>query len=251
MRPQQRQRQIIDLVHSEGKVSVERLAREFAISAETIRRDLTSLAAGGKIRKIHGGAMPLRLLGEDAFAKRMQANVEAKRQIAGKARQLLSPGATIFIDTGSTTVVMAETLATTDDLTIITNSTSIAHIAGSTNESNRVYLLGGAYNEDNRQTCGSVALEQLQGFHADLALLTVGAIGADNGVMDYNFDEAGIARAMISLAERVIVLADASKFDRSAPFVVASFERIDTLVCDRPPAGMLAQRLEQAGVAVL
>ena len=233
MRPRDRQLQIIDLVRSLGKVTVDQLMQKFAMSAETIRRDLTFLAADGKIRKVHGGAIPLRDFGEGAFAQRMQLHAEAKRKVAQKARPLASSGDTIMIDTGSTTLAMAEALTTIDELTIITNSTSIARVISSANRSARMYLLGGSYNEDNRQTCGVIALNQLQGFHGDLAILSVGAISADAGVMDYNFDEASIASAMIAQADRVVVLADASKFDRVAPFVVASFERIDMLVCDR------------------
>jgi len=251
MRPRDRQLRIIDLVQTQGKVSVDELAQEFSSSAETIRRDLTLLSANGKIKKIHGGALPLRDFGEGAFAQRMLQNAEAKRSIADKARQLVSPGDSLFIDTGSTTLVMAEALATIDELTVTTNSTAIARIIGSANETTRIYLLGGSYNEDNRQTCGAMALNQLDGFHGNLAIVTVGAVSANGGVMDYNFDEATIASAMIARSERVIILADASKFDRVAPFVVASFEQIDVLVGDRTPQGELAERLNQAAVEVL
>lgn len=251
MRPHDRQLHIIDLVRTRGKVTVDQLAQEFSISAETVRRDLTFLAANGKIRKIHGGAIPLRDFGEGAFAQRMQMNAEAKRRIAHKARQLAHPGDTVFIDTGSTTLVMAEELATTDDLTIVTNSTAIARVISAANRTTRIYLLGGAYNEDNRQTCGAMALEQLSGFHANLSLLAVAAVSADAGAMDYSYDEASIARAMVAHSQRIAILADASKFDRVAPFVVASFAQIDMLVCDEAPRGGLAERLEQAGVEVI
>lgn len=251
MRPRDRQLQIIDLVRARGKVTVEQLALEFTISAETIRRDLTFLATTGKIRKVHGGAIPLRDFGEGAFAQRMHSNAEAKRQIAHKARQLAKPGDTIFIDTGSTTLVMAEALATVDDLTVITNSTAIAQVISAANQTTRIYLLGGSYNEDNRQTCGAMALEQLAGFHANLSILAVAAVAAGTGAMDFSHDEASIARAMIAHSERVAILADASKFDEVAPFVVASFAQIDTLVCDEAPRGVLAERLEQAGVEVI
>ena len=251
MRPRDRQLRIIDLVRTQGKVSVDELVREFSSSAETIRRDLTMLSANGKIKKIHGGALPLRDFGEGAFAQRMQQNAEAKRLIADKARQLVAPGDSLFIDTGSTTLVMAEALATIDELTVTTNSTAIARIIGSANETTRIYLLGGSYNEDNRQTCGAMALNQLDGFHGNLAIVTVGAVSANGGVMDYSFDEMTIASAMIARSERVIILADASKFDRVAPFVVASFEQIDVLVSDRKPQGELAERLGQAAVEVL
>ena len=251
MRPRDRQLRIIDLVRTQGKVSVDELVQEFSSSAETIRRDLTLLSANGKIKKIHGGALPLRDFGEGPFAQRMLQNAEAKRLIADKARQLVSPGDSLFIDTGSTTLVMAETLMTINELTVITNSTAIARVIGSANETARVYLLGGSYNEDNRQTCGAMALNQLNGFHCNLAILTVGAISADAGVMDYSFDEAAIASAMVAHTDRVIILVDASKFDRVAPFVVAPFDRIDVLVSDEMPQGLLAERLKQACVEVI
>ena len=171
--------------------------------------------------------------------------------IASKARQLVAPGDTVFIDTGSTTLAMAEMLATIDDLTVITNSTEIARTISTANSSAQMFLLGGAYNVDNRQTCGAIALNQLEGFHASIALLAVAALSGEAGVMDYSFDEASIASAMIARANRVVILADASKFDRVAPFVVASFQQIDTLVCDETPVDLLAQRLNQAGVTVI
>jgi DeoR family glycerol-3-phosphate regulon repressor len=251
MRPRDRQLGIIDLVRTQGKVTVDELVKKFSSSAETIRRDLTLLSASGKIKKIHGGALPPRDFGEGAFAQRMQQNASAKRLIADKARQLVSPGACLFIDTGSTTLVVAEALGEIDGLTVVTNSTAIARVVSSVNVSAQIYLLGGAYNEDNRQTCGAMALNQLNGFHANLAMVTVGAVSAGSGLMDYSFDEAAIASAMIARSDRVVALADASKFDRVAPFVVASFDQIDTLVSDREPPAALAEHLQQAAVEVI
>jgi DeoR family glycerol-3-phosphate regulon repressor len=251
MRPRDRQLRIIDLVRTQGRVTVDELVKEFSSSAETIRRDLSLLSANGKIRKIHGGAVSPRDFGEGAFAQRMQRNAEAKRLIADKARAMVSPGDCLFIDTGSTTLVLAEALGEIDGLTVVTNSTAIARAISSANGGTQIYLLGGSYNEDNRQTCGAMALNQLNGFHGNLAIVTVGAIAADAGLMDYSFDEAAIASAMIARSDRVIALADASKFDRVAPFVVASFDQVDSLVSDSTPQGALAQRLQQAAVEVI
>lgn len=142
-------------------------------------------------------------------------------------------------------------LAVIDDLTVVTNSTAIARVISSANESAQVYLLGGAYNEDNRQTCGMMAIRQLSEFHGNLSILTVGAIAAGVGVMDYNAAEAEMAAAMIAHSDRTVILADASKFDRVAPFVVASFDSVDSLVCDMPPVAALATSLQQAGVEVI
>jgi DeoR family glycerol-3-phosphate regulon repressor len=251
MRPRDRQSLIIDTVRAQGKVAVGELAEMFDTSVETIRRDLSSLARNGKIDKIHGGATSPKNIGEGPFDQRMQQNGGAKRHIAQKAIELVSPGDTLLIDTGSTTLVFAEQLAAIDDLIVVTNSTAIARVVAAGNKTAKLFLLGGNYNEENRQTCGTMALEQLQQFSGNLVILTAGAVAADNGVMDYNFDEAQIARAMLQRAARKIVLCDSSKFGNNAPFVVSRLDEIDDLVCEQAPAGLLSENLRDARVNVI
>ena len=96
-----------------------------------------------------------------------------------------------------------------------------------------------------------MALTQLDSFHGNLAIITVGAIAAGIGAMDYNCDEAEIASAMIARTDKVILLVDSSKFDRVAPFVVASFDRIDVLVSEKAPQGALADSLSTARVEMI
>ena len=179
MHPRDRQSRITDMVRSQGKVSVDQLVETFHTSAETIRRDLTFLAANGKIQKIHGGAIALRNFGEGPFAQRMLLNSQAKRLIAQQVRRLVSPGDSLLIDTGSTTLAIAEELTTIDDLTVITNSAEIARIITSANKTVQMFLLGGNYIGDNRQTCGTMAIKQLEGFHCNIALLTAGLKALD------------------------------------------------------------------------
>ena len=251
MRPLERQSRIIDTVRAQGKAAVDELADMFGTSVETIRRDLTALARKGQLQKIHGGAIPPRSLGEGPFEQRMQRNGLAKRHIAQKLRELVSPGDTLLIDTGSTTLIVAEELAAIDDLTIVTNSTAIAKVIAAGNKTARIFLLGGNYIEDNRQTCGIIAQEQLNQFHGNLAILTVAAVDGNAGLMDYSFEEAQMARAMLRRADRRIALADSSKFGRVAPFVVAGFEEIDMLVCERAPGKGLDEYLRDARVTVV
>ena len=157
MRPRDRQLRITDMVRSQGKVSVDELVETFHTSAETISRDLTFLAANGKIQKIHGGAIPLRTFGEGPFAQRMQLNSQAKRLIAQQVRQLVSPGDSLFIDTGSTTLEVAEELTTIDDLTVITNSSRNCQVITSANKTVQCFYSAVIIIGDNRQTCGTMA----------------------------------------------------------------------------------------------
>lgn len=248
--PKLRQEKIAEVVRRQGKVSVDDLCARFKTSHETIRRDLTALAEAGTVQKIHGGAkLPGGEL-EGPFRERMRRNAVGKRIIAKKVANLVSPGETVFIDTGSTTLMCAEEIAKVAGLTVITNSTSIATILAEQGSAAAVFLLGGRFDADNRETLGPIAIGQVQMFHADHALITVGALDADAGATNFSFDEAQIARAMLDNSNNIIVLSDASKFGRTAACKVCSLDRIDGLVTDRKPSGRLEAALARAEVRV-
>ncbi|MGH7185559.1 MAG: DeoR/GlpR family DNA-binding transcription regulator [Pseudomonadota bacterium] len=251
MRPDDRQKLIANLVRSKGRLTVEALAGELGTSRETIRRDLTALADNGLVRKIHGGAMPPWADTEGPFSQRMLENTAAKQRIAVAAAGLFGAGDTLFIDTGSTTLCLAEALAKRAALTVVTNSSAIAKVLSQADAGHRVYLLGGEFNGDNLETGGELALEQIRAFRANHVVLTIGALEARAGVMDFNIEEAQVARAMIGQSQSVTIIADASKFDRIAAFEVCPLERVARLVCDAPPTGDLARKLAAAGVAVI
>ena len=254
MQPEARHKEIVSLLARHGEIGVERLASLLSVSRETVRRDLTALDAQGQIRKFHGGARFLdstrRVIEtEGPFADRMAHNAGAKRRIAATAKALFAPGDSIFLDTGSTTIFMAEALAQLSLLTVITNSAAIARIvAGS--PTNKVFMIGGAFSVDANENVGPLALEQIARFRARHVVLTVGAIDAD-GIMDYDLQETEVARAMIDRADRLTVLADHSKFDRRAVFDVAPIARIGTLVTDRVPDLTTGSSLATAGVSVV
>lgn len=250
MKPKVRRAEIAQIIGQQGEVSVDGLAARFGVSAETIRRDLARLAESGAVQKVHGGARRLRLHSEGSFQQRLTENADAKHEIARKLPGLVEPGDTIFIDTGSTTLICAEALAEVERLTVITNSVRIAQTFASTGARNTVYLLGGAFSADNGQTVGPLAIEQIGAFQADHAVLTVAALDAGAGAMDSNFDEARVARAMIEHSRNLFVVANAAKFGRKAAFPVCPLSRIDVLVCDREPETELAESLRAAGVEI-
>ncbi len=251
MRPRERQAKIVDVVRNEGRVSVEALAKRFGASAETIRRDLTALADEGVIHKVHGGAVMPRSTGEDPFQQRMGHHIAAKRHIAKKAKELVEPGDTLFIDTGTTTLIFAEELVGVENLTVVTNSVEIAKVLSNVEKGVEVFLIGGVYNADNRQTLGMMAMSQLGLFRGTRAILAIGTVDAAAGAMDYNIGEAQVARSMIEQAQSSVILADSSKFNRIAPFAVGPLNRFDAMVCEREPAATLRRALDRASVDVL
>lgn len=248
--PRIRQARIGDLVRKHGMVTVDELAERFSTSHETIRRDLGVLAESGAVQKVHGGAKLPSRREEGPFRERMTVHEPAKRMIAAKLARLIDPGDTILIDTGTTTLICAQELARIDNLTVVTNSTAIAATFAETGKAAGIYLIGGAYEADNRETVGPMAIRQLQGFHGDHGIISAAALDARAGVLDMNVDEAQIAQTMIEEVDNVIIVADASKFNRRASFGVCGFDRVGHLVSDQPPTGQLAVSLAEANVSV-
>jgi DeoR family glycerol-3-phosphate regulon repressor len=235
MKPHERQPQIEAIIRREGEVSVDMLAARFDVSSETIRRDLGMLAEAGRVQKVHGGARRPFLIVEPSHDARLGSQIEAKAQIGRALGRAIAPGETIFIDTGSTTLAAADTLAAIPGLTIITNSCRLAERlgqAGGERSDATIHLLGGRYGADNAQTTGSAVIQQLQAFRADRAILTVTAFDPAIGAMDASLDEAEIARAMIRNASSVTVLADATKFGRQAAYAVCDTDQIDLIISD-------------------
>jgi len=249
LRPAVRQAKISELVAKRGEATVESLSDAFDTSAETIRRDLTVLAEAGQLRKVHGGARSFEPRGEGEFDARLRRNALAKRQIAEKLADLITPHMTLFLDTGSTTLICAQVLARIKNLTVITNSTRIADTFVAGRGGAAVYLLGGRYRGDNAQTVGGEVISQIGSYHADMAILTVGAIDAGGG-MDFSNHEAQVARAMIKAAKTLTVVVDHSKFSRRASFGVCGLGEIDTLVTDRAPDAAMSAALALAKVEV-
>jgi DeoR family glycerol-3-phosphate regulon repressor len=248
-RPGQRRERILEHLRAGGRVGVAFLAERLGASRETIRRDLGALAADGLVRKLHGGAVLPEPKGEDAFAARLRQHAAGKRAVARRAARLFAPGDTLFLDTGTTTLALAEELGRRSGLTVITNGLALARAIGR-GAGNRVFLLGGAYREEAAECLGGLVLEQLARFRAAHAVITVAGIGPE-AVTDHDPGEAEVARAMVARAEAVTVVADGSKLGRTAPFEVCPLGRVGRLVVDKAPEGGLADALGAAGTEVI
>lgn len=242
-----RQDKLVEIVRRQEKASVDELAALLGASRETIRRDLSQLSETGKILKVHGGARLPRMIAEGPFKQRLSENVGAKMKIAKTAASLVEPGDTLFIDTGSTTLLFAEELVKIAGLTIITNSTEIARTISEGSSSSRVFLLGGEFRAGDSQTFGTMVATHIRSFRAHHVFLAVGAIDSRSGAMDYNIEEAQVARAMIEQSETVTVLADSSKFNALASFEVCSLAAIDQLVTDNAPSPDIVEQFEAGG----
>lgn len=250
MQAGKRQADILNTVKLRRSCTIAELAAELDVSDETIRRSIKPLVSAGQLLRVHGGVLLPEALHEPPFDRRMQANREAKLAIAAQVAQRINDGDSLMLDTGSTTAYIASALRNHRNLFVVTNSAEIARTLATRN-GNRVYMAGGELRADDAAAFGAAAHVFVQQFQVQHAILSIGAIDADNGLMDYDLCEAEYARVVLHQAERRIVAADHSKFGRKGFVKVCDAELIDVLITDRPPPPALARQFEQAGVEVV
>ena len=241
----ERQRRIMDVITSVGRIEAEAMALHLQVSRETIRRDLKELESSGRIRRVHGGAVSIDLGREAPFRRRRRMQVEAKRRIGRAAAALLQPGMSCFVDAGTTTAAFAAAL-NVSGLTIVTNSIEIAALLRAGAAKSEIFLLSGHLGADVPSTSGVLTIAQIKGFQVDLAILSPVGIHPIAGVTYYDADEAEIARTMIAQAKTTFLLADRTKLGEVSRYAVCACSNLDTLVTDAPP--MLTDMLRNIGV---
>lgn len=245
-----RQARILEVLRREHVLAVTHLAEILEVSGETIRRDLRLLGAKGLVEKSHGNVRWRDRSEDQPLQRRMLDNMASKKAIAAAIADEISDGESIFIDTGSTNIYVAQALKGRRHLTVVTNSAPIAqHLL--TGEGSKVYLAGGELRADDSAAFGPAAIAFLQQFMVKTAIISASGLDANLGVMDNHLCEAEVSRSVLGHCERVIVGVDHTKFDRRCLVSAVELGDIDLLVTDTQPGGDLAAALEAADVQVL
>lgn len=247
----ERHQQILDTARAHGRVEVAGLARELAVTPETVRRDLTALERRGVLRRVHGGAIPVERLGiEPGVADREGHAAGEKERIARAALDELPDGGSVILDAGTTTVRLAELLPTDRELTVVTHSIPVASILIS-RPNLTLHLLGGIVRGRTLAAVGAWTKAQVAEIYADVAFMGTNSISVERGLTTPDLAEAAVKRALMSAARRVVVLADHTKFGRDDFALVAPLTDVDTVITDIGLDVELAEDIENAGPRVV
>jgi DeoR family transcriptional regulator, fructose operon transcriptional repressor len=253
MYAEERQQAIARLVTERGRMSVNQLSREYAVTTETVRRDLSTLERLGLVRRVHGGVVPPSSLSliESGIRERDQVNIERKERIARAALAQL-PGArgTILLDAGSTTVRLATLLPGDHPLTVFTHAVPIAaRLAGLRHIDLR--LLPGRVRRTTQAAVGADTVAALSNLRVDVSFLGTNGITAEHGLTTPDADEAAVKRALVERGSRVVVLADSSKFGIETAIRFASPAEVDVLVTDDEVSSADRRALGRAGIEIV
>jgi DeoR family fructose operon transcriptional repressor len=251
MYAEERHAEILQLARTQGRVDVAQLAETFAVTAETIRRDLTTLERAGLLRRVHGGAIPVERIGfEPALAARDAVLTSEKERIAKVALAEVPEDGAIILDAGTTTARLAQVLPADRELTVVVNSPAIAAILGPRNNLN-VLVLGGRVRGKTLATVDDWALRPLADLYVDVAFMGTNGCSVERGLTTPDPAEAAVKRAMMGAARRSVLLADHTKIGNDYLAKFGSLADLDLLISDAGLNDDLVADVEAEGVRVV
>lgn len=207
------------------------LAQEFGVSEDAIRRDLRALAAEGRCRRVYGGALPLGPAHQPLRA-RLSEDVERKRALAAAAAGLVERGELIFLDAGSTHVMLVDALPEDMDLTIATNAVDIA-AAILRRPDIQLIVVGGLVDPTVGGAVDATAIEAVSRLSVDRSFIGICGISASAGVGALHFADAGFKRAAMAVSRRSHALVASDKIGLRAPYRIAPAAGLAGLVVER------------------
>lgn len=245
-----RQEEILALAKEQGKVLVEDLAAHFQVTPQTIRKDLNDLCDDKVLNRIHGGAVfPTGNENVRYEARRSMAATE--KQAIGRAAAGIIPGnSSLFINIGTTTEAVGEALVDHHELMVITNNINVANRLR-VFPSIEVIIAGGVVRGSDGGIVGEAAVDFIRQFKVDYAVIGVSAIDADGALLDFDFREVKVAQAIIANARHVILVSDASKFERTAPVRMGHISQVHTFITDHCPSQEIRNICAQSEVRLV
>jgi DeoR/GlpR family transcriptional regulator of sugar metabolism len=249
----ERRIKVLERIGADHAVEVSSLAREFGVSEMTIRRDLRRLDRDGFVRRTYGGATTrvVRAAGgfEATQTARMLHHGQQKHLIALRAAALTAGARVLFVGVGSTVEQFARLATPRDGLLVITPSLVVASLLGTRRV--RVIMAGGMVRQDELSCVGLTAVECVQRYNTEIAVIGAAGVSARRGVTELDDSEAGVIRAALDQTERIVVLADGSKLGDVALSTVVPISRVSLIITDPSADPDEVGRIEGEGVEVI
>lgn len=234
----ERQQRIAEFVAGRGRARIGELATQFAVTEQTVRKDLRVLHEHGVLKRTHGGAIALHPLVDRELSGREATSPGAKRRIARACLDFLRDGDSAFFDSGTTVTSIARALATAHqasraqprNLSILTSSLDVAREVADLPNVEHV-LLGGQLRSQGGAVVGALALENLQRFTVEVAFIGVSGFSED-GISVATVAEAQVKAAVIERARHVVVPFDSTKAGATDFARICALDEVDTVVMD-------------------
>jgi DeoR family glycerol-3-phosphate regulon repressor len=242
-----RQQALLRILEKTGYASVEELTTMFAVTPQTIRRDILELDAQGRARRYHGGVALASPIDTGTYRQRRTGNIDIKRRISRRVVELVPDGASVFLDAGSTCVAVAEALASRSGLKVVTYNLRAAMILMDQSDFT-IAIPGGFVRNVDGSVIGDGLADFVRRFRFDTAIIAVSGIEADGSMGDDDQHEVAVVRAAIGQAQSVLLATGSDKFYRTALVSLGSIREVSDVVTDLAPNGSLGRIIATSGV---
>ena len=242
-----RQQQILALARQLGSVLVDDLAGRFEVTPQTIRKDLNELCDAKMLARTHGGAMLSSGVENVAYETRRQIAAGEKVVIGRHGASLIPNNCSLFMNIGTTTEEVARALVHHEGLLVITNNIHVATILMPRPKID-VILVGGMLRKSDGGIVGEAAVDFISQFKVDHAVIGASAIDEDGAMLDFDYREVRVAKAIMQNARKVMLVADGTKFTRTAPVRIGHLSDVDIFVTDRAPPEPVVEVCRDSGV---
>jgi DeoR family transcriptional regulator, glycerol-3-phosphate regulon repressor len=241
----ERQALIVQRVADQGFVTIDALAQDFEVSAQTVRREIIRLDELGLLRRFHGGAGMRGSGNRLSYAAKQGREADFKRRIGVAMAAAVRPGQAVFLDVGTTAEATAEALTGLARLTVVTPGAANARIL-SANPGIEVVLTGGRIVGPDLSMVGPIALKTIGTYRFDWAIIACSGVDAAGVVLDFDADKIALKHKAMALAASKALIADSTKFSRSALMQVADLAEFDLVVTDAPPPPSAGKHIQKA-----
>lgn len=251
MLPIERKNEILSKLMLEGKVIVSDLATLYSVTEETIRRDLEKLEREGFAKKTYGGAVKSdNMTAELPYTVRKLTNVSGKKYIAEKIGELIQDGDTIMLDASTTALFTVKSIFNKHNLTLITNSVEILLDLPIANDW-RIISTGGTYRQDSMSFLSASTTAVISNYHADYAVMSCKGLDIFKGITDTRENNADLKKSFIRNANKVILAADSTKFNKISFVKICELADIDMIVTDVKPDDECIREFEKRNIELI
>lgn len=228
----ERYHDILELLQKNGSVTVAELMELFGASPETVRRDLLYLESCRLLKRVHGGAMPVKKQKEVyKLSQRFKENAQEKSELSETAASLVCENDVIALDSGSTSAAFVSALKEKfHHLTVVTHSMHVFHALAETEF--KTILLGGEYLKDEGAFYGYMTLDMIKNVHVSKAFLCPDAVSLTYGFFDQVHEFVPIQRALLEICDKAVFLADSSKFESTSVLKICDLSPEFIIVTD-------------------
>ncbi|HQL37591.1 MAG TPA: DeoR/GlpR family DNA-binding transcription regulator [Bacillota bacterium] len=231
MLSRERQQKILEMMQRTKVIKITDITSKFGVSTETARHDLDILRSQNLIKRIYGGAALITpITSEPSYSTREVLHSAEKIAIGKKAAELIEDGQTIILDVGTTTIELARSIKHRNSIIVLTNSLPIVNELS--NSDINLHIMGGKLNKSFLSMSGSLTLSALKQYYVDIAFIGAGGVTFQDGISDFNIEEAQVRKFSIERAKKTILLADSSKFGMNAFAIVCPLKAVDVIVTD-------------------